>query len=268
LKCQQCGKEEPLPFKCQNCQGLFCAEHRLPENHNCPEIWRAKLPREQGPAPYEFKVTVQPPRPSTKLGFSKIEARDLVISALLVSGVGLSIAPADALHLLGSQPEVVITLMLVFTASFLVHEIVHKLTAQRYGLWAEFRLILWGALITLISIISPFFKIISPGAVMIAGVADKEIVGKTAISGPLTNMVICVVSFALTFIIPSTSPFFDVVLLSATFNAFIAVLNLIPFGMFDGWKVFQWSKLAWAIVFISSIVIAFEIFAFYSIRWF
>jgi len=257
-----------LPFKCQYCQGLFCAEHRLPENHSCPEIWRAKLPKEQAPTPYEFKVTVQPPRPSTKFGFSTIEARDLVISALLVSGVGLSIAPAGALRLLASQPEVVITLMLVFTASFLIHEIVHKLTAQRYGLWAEFRLTLWGALITLISIISPFFKIISPGAVMIAGVADKETIGKTALSGPLTNMVICVGSFALTFIVPSGNPFFDVVLLAAAFNAFIAALNLIPFGMFDGWKVFQWSKVVWALAFISSIAVAFEIFTFYSIRLF
>ncbi len=255
-----------MPFKCQYCQGLFCAEHRLPENHSCPEICRAKLPKE--PAPYEFKVTVQPPRPSTKFGFSMIEARHLVISALLVSGVGLSIAPASILRFLGSQPEVVIVLLSFFTSSFLVHEIVHKFTAQRFGLWAEFRLTLWGALITLVSIISPFFKIISPGAVMIAGVADKETIGKTAVSGPLTNMVICVASFALTFIVSKTSPFFDVVLLVAIFNAFIAVLNLIPFGMFDGWKVFQWSKLVWALAFVSSIAIAVEIFTFYSIRLF
>ena len=24
-----------IPFKCQHCGGLFCAAHRLPENHNC-----------------------------------------------------------------------------------------------------------------------------------------------------------------------------------------------------------------------------------------
>ena len=103
---------------------------------------------------------------------------------------------------------------------------------------------------------------------MIAGVADKETIGKTAISGPLTNMVICIGSFALTFIVSSTDPFFEVVLLVAIFNAFIAILNLIPFGMFDGWKVFQWSKLVWALAFVSSVAIAVEIFTFYSIRWF
>lgn len=37
-KCDVCGKEEYLPYKCKYCGGTFCAEHRLPENHNCPGI--------------------------------------------------------------------------------------------------------------------------------------------------------------------------------------------------------------------------------------
>lgn len=229
----------------------------MPENHSCPEIWRAKLPKE--PAPYEFKVTVQPPRPSTKFGFSMIEARDLVISALLVSGVGLSLLGSG---LFSRPPSLVIILVLAFTASFLVHEMAHKATAQRYGLWAEFRLTVWGALITLISIISPFFKVISPGAVMIAGVADKDTIGKTAVSGPLTNLAICIGAFVLSFVVPKT--FLEVVVFAAAFNAFIAAFNLIPFGIFDGWKVFQWSKLVWALAFVSSVALIVEILTFYS----
>ncbi len=259
MKCQQCGKEEVLPFKCPFCQGLFCAEHRLPENHNCPEIWRAKQPREEASAPYEFKVTVQPPRPSSKFGLSKIEARDLIISALLVSGVGLSML---SLQLLSSQPYIVAVLVVVFTGSFLIHEMAHKTVAQRYGLWAEFRLTLFGALLTLISIVSPF-KIISPGAVMIAGVADKDRIGKTAISGPLTNLVICVGSFALTFLTRGNL-LFEIALFAAAFNAFIAALNLLPFGMLDGWKVFKWSKLQWALAFALSVTLTIEIFVLYA----
>ena len=34
-KCEYCGKEVMLPFKCPYCGGLFCAEHRLPEKHEC-----------------------------------------------------------------------------------------------------------------------------------------------------------------------------------------------------------------------------------------
>ncbi|MEM3579909.1 MAG: AN1-type zinc finger domain-containing protein [Candidatus Bathyarchaeia archaeon] len=37
-KCEQCGKEVDLPFECKFCRGHFCIEHRLPENHNCPNL--------------------------------------------------------------------------------------------------------------------------------------------------------------------------------------------------------------------------------------
>ena len=36
-KCEYCGKEVLLPFRCHFCGGYFCLEHRLPENHNCPK---------------------------------------------------------------------------------------------------------------------------------------------------------------------------------------------------------------------------------------
>lgn len=37
-KCHICGKEELIPFKCAYCGGYFCAEHRLPERHNCSKV--------------------------------------------------------------------------------------------------------------------------------------------------------------------------------------------------------------------------------------
>jgi hypothetical protein len=37
-QCEICGKEELIPFKCACCGGYFCAEHRLPESHNCPKV--------------------------------------------------------------------------------------------------------------------------------------------------------------------------------------------------------------------------------------
>lgn len=38
-----CGKEEVLPFRCSYCQGYFCADHKLPENHQCPALPKAPL---------------------------------------------------------------------------------------------------------------------------------------------------------------------------------------------------------------------------------
>ena len=37
-RCDECGKYENLPYQCRRCGGTFCAEHRLPENHNCPGL--------------------------------------------------------------------------------------------------------------------------------------------------------------------------------------------------------------------------------------
>jgi len=36
--CDECGKQENMPYHCRHCGGTFCAEHRLPENHDCPGL--------------------------------------------------------------------------------------------------------------------------------------------------------------------------------------------------------------------------------------
>ncbi len=257
MKCNYCGKDEVLPFKCQYCQGFFCAEHRLPENHNCSQIEKARAPREE-PPPFEYKVTFTPARRLRKFSLSQTELKHLSVSALLVSGVGLSmlVTSLESINWI-----IVVGLVISFTLAFLVHELVHKIVAQHYGLWAEFRLMLFGSLLTLLSIIVPFPKFIAPGAVMIAGVADKKTIGKTSVAGPLTNIVFCGVSFALTF--TNLPVLFEVALLTAAFNAFIAVMNLIPFAILDGLKVFEWSKLVWAMAFGSSVALLIGIAARY-----
>ena len=37
-KCEHCGKEVSFPFVCSYCGKEFCAEDRLPENHQCPKL--------------------------------------------------------------------------------------------------------------------------------------------------------------------------------------------------------------------------------------
>jgi len=246
MKCQYCDKDEALPFKCPYCDAYFCAEHRLPESHNCPGRWMARAP-----TPSDYSVTYTPPRPPSGVikpfSFSTREVRDLAISAGLVAGVGLSM-----IGLRLYKPEILASLALVFISVFLLHEIAHKLVAQRYGLWAEFRLTLFGALITLLSTISPI-KIISPGAVFIAGPMNRDTMGKTALAGPSTNLVLSVVSFALSFF--GSGVLSGVATLSAAFNAWIALFNLVPVGILDGLKVFHWNKIVWSGAFILSIAL-------------
>ena len=54
-KCEYCAKETLFPFQCNYCHKMFCAEHRLPETHQClsmpknPIFWyeKKKLAEEQ-----------------------------------------------------------------------------------------------------------------------------------------------------------------------------------------------------------------------------
>jgi hypothetical protein len=38
--CEFCGKKELMGFTCSYCDSYFCAEHRLPEKHDCIGIRR------------------------------------------------------------------------------------------------------------------------------------------------------------------------------------------------------------------------------------
>jgi Zn-dependent protease len=261
VKCQYCNKEVALPFKCPFCDQFHCSEHRLPENHKCPEYWRAKAPHEQPPtivvgeaetAPFEYTVSYTPPIPKL-FQFSSTEIRHLTLSALLVMAVGLSIAVYWSLEI-PKTPEVLAILAIIFALTFLLHELAHKLSAQHFGLWAEFRLTLFGALITALSIFLPLFKIVSPGAVMIAGSIDRETAGKTAIAGPLTNITLStiILTFALYQLDQSIQ---TVAMLSAAWNAWIALVNLIPLGLLDGVKVIMWNKAVWSTAFIASMAL-------------
>ena len=146
-------------------------------------------------------------------------------------------------------------LSIAFMLSFLLHELAHKFSAQYFNLWAEFRLTLQGALITLISMFLPF-KIIAPGAVMIAGSATRETVGKTSLAGPVTNIILSILCIMIAAVGPS------LFLIVAFINAFLAVFNLIPFGIMDGLKVFRWNKAFWATAFTAAAALTVYTYAF------
>lgn len=257
MKCHYCQKDTILPFRCPYCGYYFCSEHRLPENHNCPELWRARAPREKLPpitvetrSPHEYTTsyTLAPPRRHKILWFSITELKHLAVGTVLVMSVAISLFLYSSFDL-----TLLVALALIFTASFLLHEIAHKLTAQRYGAWAEFRVNVFGVLITLISIIPHFPKLIAPGAVVIAGPMNRETVGKTASAGPLTNIVLATLFITVAFFASNT--LLRLGAYGAWINAFIAFFNLIPFGLFDGLKIFRWSKPVWATSLIASLTL-------------
>jgi Zn-dependent protease len=262
MKCEMCQREVFMPFRCPYCEGYFCPEHRLPENHNCQNLKSARAQKQEA-APmtiqkgreHKYVVTYWPiERAGKTIRFSGKEAKHLAGATLLVVGVALSMGFLSTSFGNGYAFDyaTLSALAAMLTASFFVHEMAHKFVAQRKGLWAEFRLTFMGAVLTLLSAVSPVIKIISPGAVMVAGVADRKSMGKVSIAGPATNIVISAVLFVGKFLLAAYSP---VLTLTAAFNAWIALFNLIPFGMLDGFKILLWSKKIWALAFTISLVL-------------
>jgi Zn-dependent protease len=198
---------------------------------------------------YEHKVTFgQPQRVKGRIYFSPKELEHLAIAVLLVIAVGLLTVLYSGWSPQVGLPVSVVAFTVILTVSFFTHEIAHKVAAERRGIWAEFRLTLWGCIITLISVFLPI-KLISPGAVMISGTADKKTIGEVSLAGPLTNIVLSIVFFGAAFVPSPYSPLF---LFGAFFNGYLAAFNLIPFGLFDGLKIFNWDKTVWALVFATS----------------
>jgi Zn-dependent protease len=259
MRCQKCGEETFLPFQCPYCGGQFCAAHRLPENHNCPKMALARAPKQeetampQAPSDYKYTVTFgHPQRAKGRIYFSPKELKHLAVAALMVVAIGLStglysdtFAQVEWFYAVGAFTA-------ILTVSFFLHELAHKFTAQRQGLWAEFRLTLWGAALTLVSVLTPLFKIISPGAVMISGAARKGEIGKISIAGPATNLVLSMVMFGLAF---APTLYVGIFFFGAFFNAWLAVFNLLPVGILDGYKIFSWDRRVWALAFAAAVAL-------------
>jgi Zn-dependent protease len=266
MKCQTCQQDTLLPFTCPYCGGQFCSDHRLPENHACTKIGAARkqrqaqvmTPQSYNSYQYSYVYGQQPFKRKYRVNFSYKELKHIAVAAALVVGIGFSIGLYGQFFG-GFRFNWTWDLMAVFSvltvASFLTHEMGHKFIAQKRGLWAEFRLTTWGAVLTFASIFLPF-RMIAPGAMMISGsLRDKDDLVKISIAGPITNIIFASAFIALAFTLPIPVDYGWMLLFAAYINAFMAVFNLIPFGVLDGYKIFSANKKLWALAFVPSVAL-------------
>ncbi len=123
------------------------------------------------------------------------------------------------------------------------HELSHKYVAQRLGTQATF---LADNKMLILALAISFFGIlfIAPGAVMIRGPLTARKHGMIASAGPFANLILAFAFFLASIIVPSIA-FFS---FGAYINAWIGLFNMIPFGPFDGLKIFRWSKPAFIVL--------------------
>ena len=166
---------------------------------------------------------------------------------------------------------------------FLLHELAHKYMAQRYGYWAEYRANRSGLLLIIIMAFAGFI-FAAPGAVMIhkararadnlwsasegwqAGQleqaeAERKETLWISLAGPMTNIVLVVLFFLF---LTSGAAIGSLLQSAANFALFInltlAAFNLLPFGPLDGKKVFDSSRIVWAIVAVPTILVALPVY--------
>lgn len=138
-------------------------------------------------------------------------------------------------------------------AGFLLHELAHKVVAQRLGYWAEFRASYDMLVIAIVSGLVGFL-FAAPGAVQIRGVGlTKHDSGVIAVAGPLTNLMLFVVFFLVSFMSGGVIGY--VAGFGMFINAFLAAFNMLPFGPLDGAKVRGWSNAVFGVVFVVSAVL-------------
>ena len=174
-----------------------------------------------------------------KITTSKTEIRDLI-----KAWVAISIAFGIILY---SREGYLAFLISAITVGFgfLLHELGHKIVAQHYHLYAEFRS--FDSMLILAILMSFMgFVLAAPGAVMIRGTnfLDKKKNGKISLAGPLVNLILAFIFL----ILVSLGIFTKISGYGFMINTWIALFNMIPIGNFDGRKILKWNKLIYFIV--------------------
>ncbi len=133
-------------------------------------------------------------------------------------------------------------------SGFLLHELAHKIIAQYYGHWAEFRAFMPQLGLTVLIAAFLKFLIAAPGAVMISGSVTRKENGIISLAGPGTNLIIAGATFPLFGIgVVQPAPWQQGLMVIAHVNALLGLFNLVPFGPLDGKKVMTWSRTVWLI---------------------
>jgi Zn-dependent proteases len=188
------------------------------------------------------------------------ELRDIAI-ALVV----MTIAFAILFHTLSHVGGLVATFIAVLTG-FLGHELMHREVARRLGYIAYFRAWFVGLLLALVTALTGFFIIATPGATVIGpkvwGYPRRDDELKIALAGPATNIAFAVIFLPLSLLLPT--PFSSYASIIYATNAWLGFFNMLPLAlpgiMVDGFRIFRNNIKVWIAMFIVSVLLMIPMF--------
>ena len=188
--------------------------------------------------------------------FSRIEATHILISILVLT-IAFSFCISGGLIFNRNLDLIIRSIPYAFAGvltAFFFHELSHKLMAQKFGLWAEYRLFPLGLLLALVISVFTGFVFAAPGAVMFMGGARYHETGRIAMAGPLANIIVASITLPLYFLLFDTQ-FGAIIGFICLINTILAVFNLLPFGPLDGVKIIRWNATVWVLLLIVAIIL-------------
>ncbi|MEM0155538.1 MAG: site-2 protease family protein [Thermoplasmataceae archaeon] len=192
---------------------------------------------------------------------SREETRDILIS---VGALTLAFFILNAIHSptrlsAYDAAEYMLEAVVGMASAFLLHELSHRYLARKYGGTAYFRMWPFGIVLALItSVIGIIFA--APGAVNISGLYGKDQVGKIALAGPMTNLILGIIFLGIAAATLPGSLMSNVFYFAATINVWFSFFNMIPFPPLDGSKVIRWNMSYYLIFTASSLAMAVYLF--------
>jgi Zn-dependent protease len=180
-----------------------------------------------------------------RVRFSSIERIDLLKAWLATSvAFGIFFLGAGNLTKTSFLGFISIISLAAVTAGlgFVGHELMHKFTANRFGVEAEFRS---NDVMLVVSILFAFLGFIfaAPGAVHILGSITRRENGLISAAGPAANMVLALLFMPLACFGDTLAGVIGRIGLFV--NAMLGVFNMIPVWNLDGTKILAWNKAAY-----------------------
>ena len=184
------------------------------------------------------------------------EVKDFLIAIfVLFSGYVISIY-VDTRFPLSSLPLVLLVSLFSIVLAFSAHEGAHRFMAIRLGAIAFFKKWNLGLLLIIVSsLVGSLFA--TAGAVQFTGITDESKIGKSALAGPATNLIIGTSVYGIYLLGGFSSISLVGFLLINIFriNLWLGLFNMIPIPPIDGSKVFRWDLKIFVIVIVIAVVL-------------
>lgn len=188
------------------------------------------------------------------------EAKEMIVSMIVIA-LAVAIYQFGVVELLNLPLTRLLFFMGIVVVTvgsgFVLHELAHRFVARKFGAYAVYKMWPMGLVIALVFALMGFL-FAAPGAVYIfAPYLTRRQNGLISVAGPLTNVALAALFFAVIAGTAQDGFVSDVLAMGMRVNLFLAFFNMIPLFPLDGSKVLAWNPWIWGAITIPLVLLVF-----------